>query len=57
MVNTHGGRREGAGRKPAKNARATHSYRATDDEYILINRFSHLVKNDPKKAKEILKSL
>ena len=48
MVNTHGGRREGAGRKPAKNARATHSYRATDDEHKIIQEFIKRLKAEGK---------
>ena len=56
-MNDWGGKREGSGRKvgwrkEVSEMRPTHTIRAFDDEWALINKFSKIVKNGDKEKCE-----
>lgn len=59
-MGTRGGKREGAGRRPAAHdgtERKMRSTRASDEEWELIKCFAQFVKDNPDKAKEFIESI
>lgn len=59
-MGTWGGKREGAGRRPAAvdgTERKMRSTRASDEEWELIKSFAQFVKDNPNKAKDVIESI
>ncbi len=61
IVNTHGGKRKGAGRpkgtvKGYSEARPQHQVRAYEEEWRLIKAFAEIAKKDPARAARMLET-
>lgn len=56
MSNTRGGARVGAGRPKEEEPRKMRNLRAREAEWGLIKEFEKIVKQDPERAKRILKT-
>lgn len=55
-----GGKREGAGRRPAAHdgtERKMRSTRASDEEWEMIKKFAQMAKDNPEKAEKVLAAM